>query len=129
MGDHAMKYVTTAGALVLTLLAASPTLAQPATGDDARFAATTLDLSADGEVHVAPDMATISLGVSHQAPTAQAAMAAVNADMAKVVDAIRAAGVEGRQIQTSAVNLSPQYVYAPNKPPQLTGYQASNDVS
>jgi uncharacterized protein YggE len=113
--------------LAALVAGAGPALAQPM-ADDARFAATTLDISAEGEARVAPDMATITLGVSHQAPSAQAAMAAVNADMGKVVDAIRGAGIEARQIQTSAVNLNPQYVYEPNKPARLTGYTASNEV-
>jgi uncharacterized protein YggE len=118
-----MRYLILAGALAAL---AGPALAQT---DDARFSAATLDVSATGEVHVAPDMATISLGVSNTAPTAAAAMQAANVAMAKVIAAVRAAGVDARQIQTSSINLAPQYVYAQNQPPQLTGYQATNQVS
>src|SRR5580704_3377198 len=99
-----MKPITLAA--MATLVLAPPALAQTTT-PDTRFEATTLDLSASGEVHVAPDMATISLGVSSQAPTAADAMAATNAAMAKVVAAVKAAGIEDRWIQTSAVTLSP----------------------
>lgn len=115
----------------LVLMGALVALAGPAAAqaDDARFAATTLDVAATGEVHVAPDMATISLGVSNTAPTAAEAMQATNAAMARVVGAVRAAGVDERQIQTSAIDLAPQYVYAQNQPPTLTGYQATNQVS
>jgi uncharacterized protein len=118
-----MRFLILASALAAL---AVPALAQT---DDARFAATTLDVSASGEVHVAPDMATISLGVSNTAPTAAEAMQATNAAMAKVVTAVRAAGVDARQIQTSSISLTPQYVYAQNQPPKLTGYQAANQVS
>lgn len=115
----------------LVLVGALVALAGPAAAqaDDARFAATTLDVAATGEVHVTPDMATISLGVSNTAPTAAEAMQATNAAMARVVGAVRAAGVDERQIQTSAIDLAPQYVYAQNQPPKLTGYQATNQVS
>ena len=118
-----MRSFILAGALVVM---AGPALAQ---ADDAAFATTTLDVSATGEVHAAPDMATISLGVSNTAPTAAEAMQATNAAMAKVVAAVRAAGIDARQIQTSSIDLAPQYVYAQNQPPKLTGYRATNQVS
>ena len=115
-------------AVALAASVAAPALAQ-ADEPESRFQATTLDLSATGETHVAPDMATISLGVSHEAPTAAEAMAETNADMAKVIAAVKAAGVDPRFIQTTGLNLNPQYVYAQNQPPKLTGYQATNNVS
>jgi len=43
--------------------------------------------------------------------------------------AIKAAGIAERDIQTSGINLSPQYRYADNEAPKITGYQASNTVS
>lgn len=114
-------------AAVLGLAAAPAAYAQSAT--DAAFRATTLSLSAEGETLASPDMATINIGVQSEAPTAQAAMSANSAKMNAVVAAIRAAGVAERDIQTSGLNLNPQYVYEPNQSPRLTGYQASNTVT
>src|SRR3546814_12995132 len=48
--------------------------------------------------------------------------------MTTVVAALRKAGVADRDIQTSSLNLNPQYRYQENQPPQLVGYQASNTV-
>jgi uncharacterized protein YggE len=87
-----------------------------------------VSISAYGETHVAPDMATISLGVVNQAPTAAEAMRANAQRMSSLVAAIKRAGGAERDIQTSGVSLSPQYVYKPNTAPELTGYQASNTV-
>jgi uncharacterized protein YggE len=121
---------TPARAAVLGLmLAATALTAAPALADDAQFRATTLNQSADGEVRVAPDMATITLGVSTQAPTAQAAMAANASQMTAVTAALHKQGLADRDIQTSNINLNAQYVYAENQPPKLTGYQASNQVT
>ncbi|HUO11439.1 MAG TPA: SIMPL domain-containing protein [Caulobacteraceae bacterium] len=120
-----MKPIPLVGALAALALA-GPAVAADA---DARFAATTLDLSATGQVQVSPDMATISLGVSSTAATAAEAMAQTNAAVAKVVAAVRKAGIDEPQIQTSEINLAPQYVYTPNQPPKLTGYQASNQLT
>ncbi|KPF78422.1 hypothetical protein IP78_11255 [Brevundimonas sp. AAP58] len=88
-----------------------------------------LNLSAHGEVKVAPDMATITFGVTTEASTAQAAMADNAARMTEVFAALRRAGIEERDIQTSGLNLSAQYDYQQNEPPRLRGYQASNRVT
>src|SRR3546814_5999637 len=48
--------------------------------------------------------------------------------MTAVIAALRKAGVAEKDMQTSSVNLQPQYRYQENQPPQLVGYQASNMV-
>ena len=88
-----------------------------------------LNLSAYGEVKIAPDMATITFGVTTEAPTAQAAMADNATRMQQVFAALRRAGIAERDIQTSGLNLSAQYDYQQNEPPRLRGYQASNRVT
>lgn len=88
-----------------------------------------LNLSATGEVKVAPDMATINFGVVTEAPTAQAAMAQNATRMTQVAAALRRAGLAERDIQTSGLNLQAQYDYADNQPPKLRGYQATNRVT
>lgn len=90
---------------------------------------TRLDIVARGEVRRTPDIAVISAGVVSNAPTAAAAMAD-NADrMARVLAALRRAGLAERDIATASVSLQPQYRYAENQPPLVTGYQASNSVN
>jgi uncharacterized protein YggE len=96
---------------------------------DAHFRATTLNLAAYGETRTAPDMATITLGVVTEAATAAEAMRANAGRMTQVTAALRKAGIAAKDIQTSTLTLNPQYLYEPNKPPQLTGYQASNQVT
>lgn len=91
-------------------------------------AGTRLDVSAEGEVRRTPDIATISAGVTTQAATAGAAMQDNARKMAGVIAALKKAGIADRDIQTSSINLSPQYRYQDNQPPQLVGYQASNMV-
>lgn len=88
-----------------------------------------LNLSAYGEVKVAPDMATITFGVTTEATTAQAAMADNATRMTEVFAALRRAGIAERDIQTSGLNLSAQYDYVQNEPPKLRGYQATNRVT
>ncbi len=94
-----------------------------------QISGTRLDVVATGEVNRVPDLAIISAGVVTRASTATAALAQ-NADrMQRVVAALRRAGVAERDIQTSSINLNPDYRYVENQPPVLTGYQAQNQVS
>lgn len=88
-----------------------------------------LDIVADGEVTRTPDIAMIAAGVITQARSAADAMSRNAERMAATVAALKRAGVADRDIQTSSINLSPQYRYGQNVPPVITGYQASNQVS
>lgn len=88
-----------------------------------------LNLSAYGEVKVAPDMATVNFAVVTEVPTAADAMRQNAAQMEQVMAALRRSGVAERDVQTSGLNLSAQYDYQQNEPPRLRGYQASNQVT
>jgi uncharacterized protein YggE len=93
------------------------------------FNATTLSLSADGQVKVDPDEATVTIGVQTTAPTAQAAMTDNAQRMTALIAALKAAGLPDRDIQTWNINLSAQYNYVQNEAPKLAGYQATDDVT
>lgn len=111
-------------------LSAPAALAQSAPMEmHAMTAAPALNLSAHGEVKVAPDMATITFGVTTEAATAQAALADNARRMQAVFAALSRAGIVDRDVQTSGLNLSAQYDYVQNEPPRLRGYQASNRVT
>jgi uncharacterized protein YggE len=109
----------------------TPAFAQAAPTVEALVPAsgTLLDVSAEGVTTRVPDVATIRAGVVTQAPTAAAALADNAARMARVLAALRRAGVVARDVGTSSVGLQPQYRYAENQPPAVTGYQATNSVS
>jgi hypothetical protein len=49
--------------------------------------------------------------------------------MQRVLAALKRAGIDSRDIQTSNVSLNPEYRYPENQSPQLTGYTASNQVT
>lgn len=91
--------------------------------------ATLLSVQAQADAQAAPDIATISAGVVTQAADGNGAMRQNAEQMNRVMAALKAAGVAARDIQTSGVNLHPQYRYAENQPPAITGYQATNTVS
>jgi uncharacterized protein YggE len=128
---HSLRPLSLAAAIVLGTIAmtasaqTTPTATAPAISADG----TLLAISAQAEAKRVPDIATLSAGVVTQAADANAALRANAEEMSKVVAAIKAAGIAERDIQTSGINLNPQYRYAENQPPVITGYQANNNVN
>ncbi|WP_106638601.1 SIMPL domain-containing protein [Allosphingosinicella vermicomposti] len=122
-----IRLLTLASAIAL-IPAAAPVAAQDAAAIRP-IDGTRLDVVATGEVTRVPDIARISTGVVTQAPTASDAIRQNAAAMNKVRAALKRAGIADRDIQTSSLNLNPDYRYQDNQPPQLTGYRASTDVS
>ena len=80
-------------------------------------------------VSVAPDQAQIDGGVTSDAKTAREASDANNAAMGKVLLALKGAGIEEKDYQTSRLSLQPQY--APNRagPNGIVSFRASNRVT
>lgn len=103
-------------------LAAQPVAVQAISG-------TRLEVVATGETNRVPDLALISAGVVTRAASASQAIAQNAQQMSRVVAALRRAGVAERDIQTSSINLNPEYRYVENQTPVLTGYQAMNQVT
>ena len=94
-----------------------------------QISGTRLDVSATGEVSRVPDIAIISAGVVTRSQTASAALQENARRMERVRAALQRAGIAARDIQTSNINLNPEYRYGENQPPQLVGYTATNNVS
>jgi hypothetical protein len=124
-------------ALLATALAAAATL--PARAQEAPAPAghemsmmrhgPVLNLSAYGTTRVAPDLATINLGVMTEAPSAAEATRQNAARMSALVAALKRQGVAEKDVQTSNLSLNAVYDYQENQPARLRGYQASNQVT
>lgn len=125
-----MRYQFATLALVALASAplAAPVAAQGVSGVPILPDGAVLDVVATGQVTRTPDVATLRAGVVTQAPTAAAALGENATRMERVVAALRAAGIAPRDIATASVGLQPQYRYAENQPPAITGYQATNTV-
>jgi hypothetical protein len=111
-----------AAAVTAVALLAAPALAQ--TSPPA-----IISVTGEATVSVPPDLAEIDGGVTSDAKTAREASEANNAAMGKVLLALKAAGIEEKDIQTSRLSLLPQN--APNRagPSAIVGYRASNRVT
>lgn len=124
-----MKYRLFGALMLASAVVSAPAIAQPAAAITQTIVGTRLDLTATGEVTRVPDVAIITAGVVSRSATATGALQDTADRMSRVLAALRRAGVEDRDIQTSSVNLNPEYRYPDNQAPQLTGYTASNSVT
>ncbi len=118
-----MKHCTGLAAVALAgALLAAPALAQV-------IPPATISVTGEATVSVPPDLAEIGGGVTSEAKTAREASEANNAAMGKVLQALKGAGIEEKDIQTARLSLQPQS--APNRsgPSAIAGYRASNRVT
>ncbi|MBE1282559.1 MAG: DUF541 domain-containing protein [Rhodobacteraceae bacterium] len=91
-----------------------------------------ITVSGQGQVDAVPDMATITLGVTHEHAEAGQAMDAVSLAMTEMLSRLKALGLEDRQIQTTQITLNPLWAnrnHDSNSAPRITGFVASNAVS
>jgi uncharacterized protein YggE len=109
-------------AVVTATLLAAPALAQTVPPP-------AISVTGEANLSVPPDQARIDGGVTSDAKTAREASDANNVAMGKVLQALKGAGIEEKDYQTSRLSLQPQY--APNRagPSPITGYRASNRVT
>lgn len=104
-----------------------------------------LSLSAEGRSNRVPDLAVFSAGVVTHGITASEALGSNSRQMDRVVAALRRSGIAERDIQTSAISLSPRWnnpeaeaqriarearqpYVPPTEPPRIIGYEARNSV-
>ena len=101
----------------------APRLLHAETSDPANG---TLSVVGTGVVKTTPDTATISAGVVTQATKAADAIDANAKAMTKVIDALKASGIDSKDLQTAFVSVDPRY---DDTGQNLVGYNATNSVS
>lgn len=119
-------------ALPLVSLGALAAAATPLAAADIQLAVTgpVVEVTVTETVKADPDLANLSAGVNTLAPTAVEAMRQNAAAMNRVVDRIEALGIARDDIQTTGINLNPEYVYEQETNTQrFAGYRAMNRVN
>jgi len=90
-----------------------------------------LTVTGEGRVDSVPDMATMTLGVQSEAPTAAAALKQTSNATDEVLTLLSGVGIAPRDMQTRDLSLSPIWdnrSSASGAQPRIVGYQASNNV-
>jgi len=87
----------------------------------------TVTVSGSGLVNIQPDRAILTIGVTSQDSSAQAAAQQNAAVMSNVIAALGTIGINSSSIQTTSYNINPQTQYS-NGPAVITGYQVTNEI-
>lgn len=87
-----------------------------------------LSVNGNAQVILAPDIAYVSIGVHSEAKTATEAVANNNAQTQAVIDAIKAQGVDAKDIQTTNFSVYQQEKFAPTGESLGTFFMADNTV-
>ena len=116
-------------ALLLTFLPVTLLAAQePATAIAPREMPPIIATSASADAKYTPDRARINIAVQTRASTAVAAAADNAKKQSAVIGSLHSLGLKNDQISTVGYNVNPEYKYAPNSTPTLTGYSVTNTV-
>lgn len=89
----------------------------------------TVTVSGNGRAIVTPDRFTFQVGVQTVGATVDDAVAENNRRVAAVIAALKKAGAQDNDIQTSQFSIYPQQDYQQGKLPRILGYQVSNNIS
>jgi len=109
--------------VALALGACSPTIMA-----DAAPPVRTLNVNGTGQIFLSPDIAYIYIGVHTEEPTAADAVTANNEETQQVIEALKAAGVEAKDIRTTNFSIWPNQQYGPDGQPTGTRYVVDNSV-
>ena len=117
-----MRFHTITQAVIILFFTATAALTEATSGQ--------ISVSGEGVVFAAPDVATITLGVNTQAPTAGDALGVNNRDTGAVLALLNDLGIAAKDMQTSNLSLNPLWDHRSNsQKPKITGYQVSNMVT
>lgn len=119
-------------ALACFLLAATA-LPAFAAGEPSAAERGRITLFGEGTASAVPDTATVSIGTLSTAKTAREAMDANTKAMTAVIETLKKAGIEARDLATDGFSVQPRYTYpkpGPNpEAPRLDGYEVRNQVT
>jgi uncharacterized protein len=87
-----------------------------------------IQVTGESTVTLRPDRVVFTIGVETFDPSVTVAVRENNRRTAAVVDALRRAGAEQDEIQTSNYSIYPRQEYREGRQPRIVGYQVNNTV-
>lgn len=85
-------------------------------------------VSGRGSVSGAPDTVAVSIGVSVKRDSAPTAIADAASSATKLIEALKAAGVAEKDVQTANYSINQEFTYPANDSPRPDGFRVSNSV-
>ena len=121
--------ILSAGAVATMVAAAALLSAETSMAADSDKMDRTVSVSASGSVTAEPDVAQVSAGVVTEADSAKDAMGRNSVVMTKLIDGLKAAGIQPKDIQTTTLNVEPRYTQPKDgRVATINGYRVVNQV-
>jgi uncharacterized protein YggE len=86
-------------------------------------------MSGSGDATGVPDQLTFALAISSTASDVSSALQSASTTTAHVLQAVDAADIARKDVQTTGLSVNPVYDYSGNGPGVITGYNATEDMS
>lgn len=121
--------ILSAGAVAAFIAAAAILSVETSMAADSDKTDRTVSVSATGSVTAEPDVAQISAGVVTEADSAKDAIGRNSVVMTKLIDGLKAAGTQPKDIQTTTLNVEPRYTQPKDgRAAAINGYRVINQV-
>lgn len=114
------------GKYLLFLVAITALIALSYT-QDAECTINTFRINGNGVVYITPDIATLSLTATGNGPSAAAALANMNTQVAALTGVFKAQGIPNGNYSTSSINIYDVYDYS-TSPYRISGSQATQTI-
>lgn len=114
--------------LVLSFLIPSPFL-RAEKSNEAKKDVRTLTVQGEGKVQTVPDIAALSIEVSQDGQDLDPVSAQVRRQMSKILEIVKAQGIEDKDVQTQLYSVRPKMEYDKRSNPRRVGYSVTNRVS
>jgi uncharacterized protein YggE len=89
----------------------------------------TLTVQGQGKMSAVPDIATLSVEVSHDGADLDPVLVQVRKEMGKVLDLVKVQGIADKDIQTEFFQVHPKYEQDKRANPHRVGFVVSNRIS
>lgn len=87
-----------------------------------------INVSGEGKVYAKPDVATVSLGVTDSAIDVSSVLGKTTDKVNAIIKAVKALGVEEKDIQTTQYSINPQYNWNKDGGRTFNGYTTSQTI-
>ncbi|OEF27766.1 oxidative stress defense protein [Vibrio rumoiensis] len=89
----------------------------------------TLSTTGYGQVIAKPDMAEFSVAIQSERTQAKQAKMAVDKVVEKLMKSLESSNIDRKDIESSNLQITPQYIYPKDGKPQLSGYRAVRNIT
>lgn len=126
--SNRLFYVSAAliGVVIIALIIGAAVSVKSLSGNEPRY----ITITGEGTAYAIPDIATVSFGITKEGSDIPTLTSKTNSEMNEMIQAIKDAGVDAKDIKTIQYSLNPKYDYQRDTGARtLSGYEMTQSVT